>query len=115
MEKLPIEKAESHPGREGLVVNHPDPNCIVVQRFACSNLSSVQAEKLIRELNMFPKNDLNIIDNRYSLPPPKNKIVKKQFVLPKFVGSGAFVEDLGHHDGYYNIEHSHATRSVLKP
>jgi serine carboxypeptidase-like clade 4 len=84
-------------------------------RLARSNLPSVQAEKLIRELNLFPKNDLNVIDDRYSSLPPKNKITEKRLVFPNFVGSGASVEDLGHHAGYYNIEHSHAARSALKP
>jgi serine carboxypeptidase-like clade 4 len=70
---------------------------------------------MIRELNLFPKNDLDIIDGRFSSPPPKNKIFEKQLVFPNFVGSGASMEDLGHHDGYYNIEHSHTARSALKP
>jgi hypothetical protein len=50
----------------------------------------VQAEKLIRELNLFPKNDLNVIDGRYSSPPPKNKIVEKRLVFHNFVRLGAF-------------------------
>ncbi|XP_059456068.1 serine carboxypeptidase-like [Corylus avellana] len=79
-------------------------------QLARSNLPSVEAEKLIRELNLFPKNDLNVIDGRDSSPPPKNKIVEKRFAFPNFVGSGVSVEDLGHHAGYYNIEHSHAAR-----
>ncbi|KAB1219028.1 Serine carboxypeptidase-like 49 [Morella rubra] len=47
-------------------------------RLARSNLPSVQAEKLIRELNLFPKDDINVIDGRDSSPEPK-KIVEKRF------------------------------------
>ncbi|KAG6734371.1 hypothetical protein I3842_01G270000 [Carya illinoinensis] len=76
---------------------------------ARSNLPSVQAEKLIRELNLFPKHDLNVIDGRDYAPQPK-KLVEKPLRFPNLLGSGVPVEDLGHHAGYYNIEHSHAAR-----
>ncbi|KAG2729778.1 hypothetical protein I3843_01G260500 [Carya illinoinensis] len=76
---------------------------------ARSNLPSVQAEKLIRELNLFPTHDLNVIDGRDYAPQPK-KLVEKPLRFPNLLGSGVPVEDLGHHAGYYNIEHSHAAR-----
>lgn len=83
-------------------------------RLARSNLPSVQAEKLIRELNLFPKDDINVIDGRDSSPEPK-KIVEKRFRFPNLVDSGDSVEDLGHHAGYYKIEHSRAARSTHEP
>jgi serine carboxypeptidase-like clade 4 len=81
-------------------------------QLARSNLPSVQASKFIRDLNLFPRNDVNVIADQNSLPQPK-KIVEKRFAFPNLVGSGVSVEDLGHHAGYYNIEHSHAARSIL--
>ncbi|XP_024969566.1 serine carboxypeptidase-like [Cynara cardunculus var. scolymus] len=71
---------------------------------------STQARKLIRGLNLFPKHSINIVDrdvaNRSSIVRPK--IVEKPFKFPNFVDSGsASVEELGHHAGYYQIEHSY--------
>ncbi|KAI4347682.1 hypothetical protein L6164_008471 [Bauhinia variegata] len=76
-----------------------------------SDYSSVLATKLIRELNLFPKEDVNVVHGRnYSLEP--KRIVEKRFRFPNLVGSesGVSVEDLGHHAGYYKIEHSYAAR-----
>ena len=82
---------------------------------ARSNLPSVQAEKFIRDLNLFPKTDINVVDRPGFSPAaaaPK-KIVEKRFAFPDLVGSGVTVDDLGHHAGYYDIEHSHAARSIF--
>lgn len=69
--------------------------------------AETQARKLIRGLNLFPKHAVNIVNNRSSLPPSK-KIVEKAFKFPNFVDSDdVSVEDLGHHAGYYQIQHSH--------
>ena len=57
-------------------------------RLAHFNLPSVEAEKLIRELNLFPKNGLNVIDGRDSSTPLKNKIVEKRFAFPTSSGRG---------------------------
>ncbi|PRQ58726.1 hypothetical protein RchiOBHm_Chr1g0362451 [Rosa chinensis] len=41
--------------------------------------------------------------------PPGKSIVEKRFTVPNVVGeSGVSVDDLGHHAGYFKIEHSHA-------
>ncbi|MFS8003611.1 hypothetical protein Hanom_Chr13g01215951 [Helianthus anomalus] len=47
--------------------------------------------------------------------PSTFKLVEKRFVFPNFVdSSGASVEELGHHAGYYKIEHSYAARYDLE-
>ncbi|GAV80374.1 Peptidase_S10 domain-containing protein [Cephalotus follicularis] len=80
------------------------------RRFAPSDFPSVHAGKLIRELNLFPKEDVNVIEggaDRVVGP----RIVEKRFKFPNLVGSDSVsIEDLGHHAGYYQISHSHAAR-----
>ncbi|CAJ1979245.1 unnamed protein product [Sphenostylis stenocarpa] len=69
--------------------------------------SHSQAEKLIRSLNLFPKDPVNIIKGDHAGFVPGN-IVEKKF---SFLGdSGSSVEDLGHHAGYYSLPHSKAAR-----
>lgn len=69
-----------------------------------------QAEKLIRSLNLFPKdtfNNININGDDY-LDFVPGKIVEKKF---SFLGdSGPSIQDLGHHAGYYSLPHSQAAR-----
>ncbi|CAL1387012.1 unnamed protein product [Linum trigynum] len=82
-----------------------------------SNFPSVQAEKFIRDLNLFPKKEVNVVEGgaapiRGDAPTGK-KIVEKRISFPNLVGEGEVgfaVEDLGHHAGYYNIEHSYAAK-----
>ncbi|XAR72139.1 Carboxypeptidase C [Bertholletia excelsa] len=70
---------------------------------------SHQAEKLIRELNLFPNESINLFEGDDSLLTGR-RIVEKRLRLPYFADSGTSVEELGHHAGYYKIEHSHAAR-----
>ncbi|KAL5733552.1 hypothetical protein ACOSP7_032897 [Xanthoceras sorbifolium] len=82
-------------------------------RLKRSDFPSVHAKKLIRELNLFPKEDVNIIDGRDSqlLAGSEKRIVEKRFKFPNLVESdGVSVEDLGHHAGYYKIANSHDAR-----
>ncbi|XP_057451081.1 serine carboxypeptidase-like [Lotus japonicus] len=68
----------------------------------------LHAERLIRSLNLFPKDTVNIRvdDNNDEFVP--GKIVEKKF---SFLGdSGPSVEELGHHAGYYSLPHSKAAR-----
>ncbi|ESW04316.1 hypothetical protein PHAVU_011G085000 [Phaseolus vulgaris] len=66
-----------------------------------------KAEKLIRSLNLFPKEPFNSIEGDHEGFVP-GKIVEKKF---SFLGdSGPSVEDLGHHAGYYSLPHSKAAR-----
>ncbi|THG01802.1 hypothetical protein TEA_006148 [Camellia sinensis var. sinensis] len=73
------------------------------------NLPSIQAEKLIRELNLFPKDPINIVDRDES-EPARPSLVEKRFKFPNLPGPFVPAEDLGHFAGYYKIQHSHAAR-----
>jgi len=66
-----------------------------------------QAEKLIRSLNLLPKDSVNIVKGDHVGFVP-GKIVEKKFSL--FCDSGPSIEDLGHHAGYYSLPHSKAAR-----
>lgn len=75
-----------------------------------SNLPSISAESLIRELNLFPKQAVNIVDGDVSSSDAP-RIVERRFKFPNLIDpSGVSAEELGHHAGYYKIEHSHAAR-----
>lgn len=74
---------------------------------------SISAEKLIRGLNLFPNKAINIVggDDLHSIDAPK--IVERRFNFPNLVDpSGVSAEDLGHHAGYYRIQHSHDARWI---
>lgn len=96
-----------------LAVLSPSSSSIIHDdlRLVGSNFPSVQAKKLIRQLNLFPHEDVNIVRAGNSSVEPK-KIIEKRFSFPTLMGSesGVSLEDLGHHAGYYNIDHSHAAR-----
>ncbi|XP_057456083.1 serine carboxypeptidase-like [Lotus japonicus] len=68
----------------------------------------LQAERLIRSFNLFPRDTVNIrLDDENDEFIP-GKIVEKKF---SFLGdSGPSVEELGHHAGYYSLPHSKAAR-----
>ncbi|KAL0460148.1 UNVERIFIED_CONTAM: Serine carboxypeptidase-like 48 [Sesamum latifolium] len=76
--------------------------------------SKRQAEKFIRELNLFPRNDVNIVEEDPAADAPK--IVEKRFQFPYLSYSqdgnstGATVEDFGHHAGYYRLPHTKGAR-----
>ncbi|KAF9676641.1 hypothetical protein SADUNF_Sadunf08G0024100 [Salix dunnii] len=84
-----------------------------------SNFPSVQAEKLIRELNLFPNSEVNVIDGGdggvgvIDQAAYNKRIVERKFRFPNVVGDeeeSFAVDDLGHHAGYYKIENSHDAR-----
>ncbi|KAI4322314.1 hypothetical protein L6164_022021 [Bauhinia variegata] len=71
-------------------------------------LPKIQAEKLIRSLNLFPKDSINTqVGDPSSIP---RKIAEKKFIFPNLSASGSSVEELGHHAGYYSLPHSKAAR-----
>ncbi|KAK7344845.1 hypothetical protein VNO77_14992 [Canavalia gladiata] len=76
---------------------------------------ALNAKKLIRNLNLFPDDDVNVVPTANSSVQPL-KIIEKRLRFPNLIASDsdsdsrASVEDLGHHAGYYPIEHSHAAR-----
>ncbi|KAH0904987.1 LOW QUALITY PROTEIN: hypothetical protein HID58_044490 [Brassica napus] len=85
--------------------------------FEISNLPSSRAEKLIRELNLFPKLDVNVIDVGDSPLASEEEevpsIVERSFRFPNIVShsdDGASVEDLGHRAGYYKLPKSQGAR-----
>jgi serine carboxypeptidase-like clade 4 len=68
----------------------------------------LQAENLIRGLNLFPKHSINTPENDPHFV--HGNIVEKEFTFPGLVDSGPSVEELGHHAGYYSLPHSKAAR-----
>lgn len=80
---------------------------------------STLAKKMISNFNLFPDRSVNIVEEDNGLQSStvgenNNKLVEKRFKFPGFVDpNGASIDDLGHHAGYYKIEHSHAARYNL--
>lgn len=68
------------------------------------------AKKLIRDLNLFPSEDVNIVPRHSN--SHANKIVEKPLRFPNLVpsDSGISLDDLAHRAGYYLIPHSHAAK-----
>lgn len=66
----------------------------------------LQAEMLIKGLNLFPKDDANsgVTDN--SAP----QIVEKQFRFPVLGSPGPSIQEFAHHAGYYKLPHAKAAR-----
>lgn len=85
-------------------ITHDDNNI-----FESSKTPQTQAEKLIRGFNLFPKHKVNI-DSRGSSFSTSPRLVEKKFKFPTAGDSGASVEDLGHHAGYYRLPHSNDGR-----
>ncbi|KAL9676892.1 hypothetical protein QQ045_005113 [Rhodiola kirilowii] len=74
---------------------------------------SFQAEKFIRELNLFPKHDVNV--GRFGEEEEDRsgkRLVERQLKFPDIAvaDSGISAEELGHYAGYYNIAHSRAAK-----
>ncbi|KAH6814015.1 SERINE CARBOXYPEPTIDASE-LIKE 49 [Perilla frutescens var. frutescens] len=74
-----------------------------------------QAEKFIRELNLFPKLDVNIVeDGDPATTADAPRIVEKRFRFPirgRVANSTKVtVQDLGHHAGYYRLSHTKGAR-----
>ncbi|GAB4836407.1 hypothetical protein Ancab_001319 [Ancistrocladus abbreviatus] len=74
----------------------------------------LQAETLIRELNLIPKEPVKIVKGTdHALPRAKDgpRLVEKPFEFPNFDVS---VEDLGHHAGYHQIADSYEARDNVE-
>ncbi|XVE99249.1 hypothetical protein REPUB_Repub03eG0181700 [Reevesia pubescens] len=81
------------------------------ERFGGSSFPSVHAKKLIRELNLFPKEEVNVVDEgRVSLPEDPKLVEKRLKFLNLEALPGVSVEDLGHHAGYYKLSNSRDAR-----
>ncbi|NP_001313085.1 serine carboxypeptidase-like precursor [Nicotiana tabacum] len=69
------------------------------------------AEKFIRQLNLFPKHDINIISSKDNIAlANEERLFEKKLNLPYLGDSGATVQDLGHHAGYFRLAHTKAAR-----
>eukprot|EP00262_Sarcandra_glabra_P016595 TRINITY_DN545_c0_g1_i1.p1 TRINITY_DN545_c0_g1~~TRINITY_DN545_c0_g1_i1.p1 ORF type:complete len:499 (-),score=77.72 TRINITY_DN545_c0_g1_i1:189-1685(-) len=66
------------------------------------------AENLIRDLNLLPTNPE--IDEASDSTGPRLVEKKLNLNINGEIGSNLSVEDLGHHAGYYRLEHTHAAR-----
>lgn len=77
-------------------------------KFSTLSYPKSQAEKLIRGLNLFPKDAVNIGSSVEESP----LLVEKPLRFPVLAteGSGTSVQDLGHHAGYYRLPHTKAAR-----
>ncbi|XP_051120075.1 serine carboxypeptidase-like [Andrographis paniculata] len=85
----------------------PISSVLALLRPPTTLLPSTSAEKLIRDLNLFPSLPVNVVDDdSASLAGPA--IVERPLRFPNFVDPTA--EELGHHAGYYKIQHSHGAR-----
>ncbi|KAL2239389.1 UNVERIFIED_CONTAM: Serine carboxypeptidase-like 48 [Sesamum indicum] len=68
-----------------------------------------QADKLIRALNLFPKHEVSQHPSQdYNFGA--SRIVEKRLKFPLLGNSGASVQDLGHHAGYYKLPHTKDAR-----
>lgn len=73
------------------------------------NMALISAERMIRDLNLFPNHPINIVDDEVAFSPEAGKIVERRLRFPDSVDPNA-AEQLGHHAGYYKIEHSRGAR-----
>ncbi|CAN4101559.1 unnamed protein product [Withania somnifera] len=68
------------------------------------------AEKLIKQLNLFPKHDINKASPGKPVAATEQTLFEKRFNLSYLGDSGATVQDLGHHAGYYRLPHTKDAR-----
>ncbi|XP_073286595.1 serine carboxypeptidase-like [Primulina huaijiensis] len=71
-----------------------------------------EAERLIRSFNLFPKHDVNYHVGEASgyKIDKESRIVEKKIKFPFVLQTGEPVSNLGHHAGYYKIQHSKDAR-----
>lgn len=68
------------------------------------------AEKLIRQLNLFPKHEINKATDDSAT---QQGLFEKKLNLSYIGDSGATVQNLGHHAGYYRLPHTKDARFEL--
>ncbi|KAK4408475.1 Serine carboxypeptidase-like 48 [Sesamum angolense] len=69
-----------------------------------------QVEKMIKQLNLFPELDVNIVEGESAVSEPE--LVEKNIRFPRLHDRGATVENLGHHAGYFRLPHTRSARST---
>lgn len=90
--------------------------CAAVSGVGASAFSSnfqfpkIQAEKLIRSLNLFPKHGANQHAAGEDVLGGASPIVEKPVRFPFMADSEPSVKDLGHHAGYYRLPHTKDAR-----
>ncbi|KAI4304701.1 hypothetical protein MLD38_040175 [Melastoma candidum] len=67
-----------------------------------------QAERLIRALNLFPNETVNLLASDPFAS--QSGIIEKRIKLTVSGDSGSSIEDLGHHAGYYQLPNTKAAR-----
>ncbi|XP_063949828.1 serine carboxypeptidase-like isoform X2 [Daucus carota subsp. sativus] len=75
-----------------------------------SNFADSLADKLIRDLNLSPKHEVNIVPPGTSDTTQNSRLVEKKINLPVLGDSGATVKDLGQHAGFFRLPHSKDAR-----
>lgn len=86
--------------------------------FPCTAVNlfpSVDAKKLMRQLHLFPKKDINIVqqireEESDAAVKQEKRITDKRFRLLHSGSAESDIDDLGHHAGYYKLNHSHNAR-----
>ncbi|XP_055810737.1 serine carboxypeptidase-like [Solanum dulcamara] len=70
------------------------------------------SEKFMRQLNLFPKHDINIIVSSKEIASliTNQRLFEKKLNLSYLGDSGTTVQDLAHHAGYYHLLHTKAAR-----
>ncbi|XP_059314691.1 serine carboxypeptidase-like [Lycium ferocissimum] len=74
---------------------------------------TTMAETFIRQLNLFPKRDINIVSSKENSALEANYergLFEKKLNLSCLGDSGSTVQDLGHHAGYFPLVHAKAAR-----
>ncbi|KAM3399050.1 serine carboxypeptidase-like [Capsicum galapagoense] len=68
-------------------------------------------EKLIKQLNLFPKHDINIVSSKENIfNNYEEKLFEKKLNLSYIGDSGSTVQHLGHHAGYFPLVHTKSAR-----
>lgn len=72
----------------------------------------LEAKKLVRDLNLFPDVNLNIVSSAAANSSSRGKIVENPLNFRNLISDedDVSVEDFGHYAGYYPIQHSHAAK-----
>ncbi|KAL0390562.1 UNVERIFIED_CONTAM: Serine carboxypeptidase-like 49 [Sesamum calycinum] len=72
-----------------------------------------QVEKMIKQLNLFPELDVNIVEGEAAVSEPE--LVEKNIRFPRLHDRGATVENLGHHAGYFRLPHTPGVQGMTCP
>lgn len=77
-----------------------------------TNFQDSFTDKLIRNLNLFPKQEVNIVPPGTLAATQNSRLVEKKIAFPVHGNSGATVKDLGHHAGFFRLPRSKDARYI---